>query len=207
MADKKVADLSQIDGVVSGDWFLVGDTSASDNAKKASPAQVQAGLSLDNVTNDAQLKRAANDFFSFTAKSANLAAADLVLIEDSAASYAKKKVTIGTLGAYPPRVYSTTTASSLTPNIDYYDFFWHYAQNGAITINAATGTHVIGRKITINIYASGTSSTVSWTGASYRSSSNITLATNIPSGDTMMYEFVYDSIWTAWLVIGGGVYT
>jgi hypothetical protein len=50
-------------------------------------------IGLGNVTNDAQLKRLAGDFNSFTAKSP-VVGADIVLIEDSAASFAKKKVTV-----------------------------------------------------------------------------------------------------------------
>lgn len=51
---------------------------------------------IPDVTNDAQLKRASGDFDSFTAKT-SLVNADLVLIEDSADSLSKKKVTIENL--------------------------------------------------------------------------------------------------------------
>jgi len=53
-------------------------------------------VSLANVTNDAQLKRADGDINSLTLK-ATPVSADILLIEDSAASFAKKKITIGTL--------------------------------------------------------------------------------------------------------------
>jgi len=51
-----------------------------------------AQVGLGNVTNDAQLKRAAGDFNSFTEKTTP-ADADITLIEDSANSYFKKKLT------------------------------------------------------------------------------------------------------------------
>lgn len=54
--------------------------------------QTQVGLS--NVTNDSQLKRAAADFAAFTEKTTP-ANTDILLVEDSAASGAKKKVQIG----------------------------------------------------------------------------------------------------------------
>jgi hypothetical protein len=64
-------------------------------------------VGLGNVTNDAQLKRSANDFSTFTAKS-SLAGSDLLLIEDSAASGAKKKITASSLvvsgSAFDPSV-------------------------------------------------------------------------------------------------------
>ena len=56
---------------------------------------------LTNVTNDAQLKRAAGDFASFAPK-ASPVAADLVLIEDSASGNVKKKVTVGSLSTALP---------------------------------------------------------------------------------------------------------
>jgi hypothetical protein len=55
-----------------------------------------AQVGLGNVTNDAQLKRAANDFNSFTSK-ATPVGADILLVEDSAASGAKKYITISSI--------------------------------------------------------------------------------------------------------------
>lgn len=53
-------------------------------------------VGLGSVTNDAQLKRAANDFSSFTTKGSP-ASLDIGLLEDSAASGVKKSFAIGTL--------------------------------------------------------------------------------------------------------------
>ena len=53
-------------------------------------------LSLNNLTNDAQLKRSANDFNSFTNKPTPVSG-DVILIEDSTASGAKKYITVGSL--------------------------------------------------------------------------------------------------------------
>lgn len=58
---------------------------------------------LPNVTNDAQLKRAAGDFNTFTEKSSPVDA-DIVLIEDSASSYAKKKVQLSNISSDFPQV-------------------------------------------------------------------------------------------------------
>ena len=54
------------------------------------------GRTIKNVTDDAQLKRAAGDLNTFAEK-AVLVDDDIVLIEDSAASYAKKKAKISSL--------------------------------------------------------------------------------------------------------------
>jgi soluble P-type ATPase len=56
-----------------------------------------ADIGLGNVTNDAQLKRAANDFTTFTQKSFPVDN-DVILIEDSEDTYNKKKVLLSDLG-------------------------------------------------------------------------------------------------------------
>lgn len=66
----------------------------TDNPHSVTKAQV----SLTNVTDDAQLKRADGDFNTFSEK-ASPVASDVLLLEDSAASYAKKKVLISSLGS------------------------------------------------------------------------------------------------------------
>ena len=53
-------------------------------------------LSLENVTNDAQLKREAADIDSFDEKASPISA-DLILIEDSADSNNKKKIQLGNI--------------------------------------------------------------------------------------------------------------
>lgn len=54
------------------------------------------GRTIKNVTDDAQLKRAAGDINTFAEKTP-LVDDDIVLIEDSAASYAKKKAKVSSL--------------------------------------------------------------------------------------------------------------
>lgn len=57
-------------------------------------ATTKAQVGLGNVTNDAQLKRAADDFLEFGAKT-SLHANDVILIEDSEAAGQKKYITVG----------------------------------------------------------------------------------------------------------------
>jgi len=78
-------------------------------------------VGLGNVTNDSQIKRAAGDFASFTTK-ATPVGADILLVEDSAASNAKKQITIASLvpalnaqqsGSFP--LFATPATIGLTP--------------------------------------------------------------------------------------------
>lgn len=74
-------------------------TTVNGHALSGNVTVSKSDVSLGNVTDDAQLKRASADFNTFTAKTPVLAN-DIVLIEDSASSYAKKKVTMATLATY-----------------------------------------------------------------------------------------------------------
>ena len=72
------------------------------NAIMSSPTGITASdVGLGSVTNDAQLKRAAGDLNTFTQKVAP-EAADILVIEDSSASYAKKKVLASAFGVGQP---------------------------------------------------------------------------------------------------------
>lgn len=70
------------------------DTHLASTSNPHSTTASQVGLG--SVTNDAQLKRAAADFATFTEKTTPVSA-DLLLIEDSAASGAKKKLQLANL--------------------------------------------------------------------------------------------------------------
>lgn len=70
---------------------------------------------MGNVTNDAQLKRAAGDFATFTEKTTP-DDADLVLIEDSADGGSKKKVQISNISGFGGSVILTSVV--LSPWVD-----------------------------------------------------------------------------------------
>jgi hypothetical protein len=74
-----------------------------------------ADIGLSNVTNDSQLKRAANDLNSFTAK-ATPVNNDVLIIEDSADSFNKKKITIGNLPSSSATLPTTTLGDLIVHN-------------------------------------------------------------------------------------------
>lgn len=73
-------------------------------------------LSLNNVTNDAQLKRAAADISTFTEKTTPVSA-DLLLIEDSAATNAKESP-----DRKPSRCWSCVSNGDTNFTSDHYNF-------------------------------------------------------------------------------------
>ncbi len=113
------------------------DTHVGSTSNPHSVTKTQVGLG--NVTDDAQLKRAAADFAGFTAK-ATPVSADVLLIEDSADSNNKKKVTVGSL---PSSVFGAdyqtaiSTARSTTTSATMQD-------KTTLTTGALTGTYRVG---------------------------------------------------------------
>lgn len=79
-----------------------------------------AAVGLSNVTNDAQLKRSANDFNTFTEKT-TIAANDVFIIEDSAASGAKKFVKASSITSVPAAkikaIVSQTSGQSISSGV------------------------------------------------------------------------------------------
>ena len=102
----KVSDATLID---------TGDSRLSDartpTAHAASHASAGGDTYLGNVTDDAQLKRAAGDINTFSTKGAPVGD-DILLIEDNADSYAKKKILMSTLpgGVDTTAVHKATNA-------------------------------------------------------------------------------------------------
>lgn len=102
VTDAQLAVIQNTSGINTGDQTLAGlggvPTSRTVNGQALSAdITIKASdVGLGNVTNDAQLKRSANDFSAFKQKSAPVSD-DLFLIEDSADSGAKKYITLGSL--------------------------------------------------------------------------------------------------------------
>jgi hypothetical protein len=98
-----------------------------------------------------------------------------------------------------PRVSSTTSASSITPDIASYDQYCLTAQAATLTINAPTGTPVDGDKLIIRILDNGTSRTLSWN-ATYT-----VIGTTLPTATTvnkMTYVgCIYNAANTRWDVV------
>ena len=64
-----------------------------------------------------------------------------------------------------PRVSSTASGSSVTPTIASYDQYVYTALAANLTINAPTGTPVVGNKLMFAIKDNGTSRTLTWNAA------------------------------------------
>ena len=93
--DEGSTNLYYTEGRVSANSDVAANTShRGSTSNPHSVTKTQVGLA--NVTNDAQLKRAASDFTSFTAK-ASPVGTDVLIIEDSADSNSKKSLLISNL--------------------------------------------------------------------------------------------------------------
>lgn len=99
-----------------------------------------------------------------------------------------------------PRVSSTTSAASVTPNIASYDQYCFTALAAGLTINAPTGTPLDGNKLLFRILDNGVSQTLTWN-ATYT-----IIGTTLPSATTAnkttYVGCVYNAANTRWDVIG-----
>ena len=162
-----------VDGVtfVAGDRLIATVDNASATVYAANWTQLDATdavTSVDGATGNIEL---ATILFAKTAKTTPVDA-DTVSFTDSAASNVLKKVTWAnvkvTLKAYidsmtstftnkrlNPRTASSTTATTLTPVLSTANIFFRTTQTSTLTINAPTGTPVIGETIMIVVDAAG----------------------------------------------------
>jgi len=95
-----------------------------------------------------------------------------------------------------PRVYSTTSTSSLTPDTDSYDSIDITALAANLTINNPSGTPVNFQQIIIRIKDNGTARTISW-GTAY-ASAGATLPTTTVAGKWVYIGLIYNASASQW---------
>jgi hypothetical protein len=98
-----------------------------------------------------------------------------------------------------PRVSSTTSTASITPDIASFDQYALTAQAAALTINAPTGTPVDGNKLIFRILDNGTSQTISWN-ATY-TVIGVTLPATTTINKMTYVGCIYNAANTRWDVI------
>lgn len=98
-----------------------------------------------------------------------------------------------------PRVSSTTSTSSITPDISSYDQYCVTAQAATLTINAPIGTPVDGDKLIFRILDNGTSQTLSWN-ATF-TAIGVTLPTATTISKTTYVGCIYNANNTRWDVV------
>ena len=128
-------------------------------------AVTAAQVGLGNVTNDAQLKRAAGDFATFLDKTAPTAT-DILLIEDAADAGSKKYVQIGNLPGFqdPSTIAEAATSTTTTSTTD--------VLVTGMSITPESGTYLVwfsssasnatsNNSVYVSIYAGGTQAVAS----------------------------------------------
>lgn len=101
-----------------------------------------------------------------------------------------------------PRVSTTASTATLTPDADAYDLAAVTAQAASLTIAAPTGTPVNGQSLTIRIKDNGTSRTLTWN-AAYDAFASGQLVTSTTISKTMYWVFMWNSSTTKWELVGG----
>lgn len=98
-----------------------------------------------------------------------------------------------------PRVFSTSTAASITPDLASYDQYCLTAQDVALTINAPTGTPVNGDKLIFRILDNGSAQTLTWD-ATY-TVIGVTLPTSTTASKMLYVGCIYNAANTRWDVV------
>lgn len=98
-----------------------------------------------------------------------------------------------------PRVSSTTSTASLTPDISSFDQYALTAQAATLGVNAPIGTPVDGNKLIFRILDNGTSQTINWN-ATY-TAIGVTLPTATVISKTTYVGCVYNANNTRWDVV------
>jgi len=128
-------------------------------------------------------------------------ASDTTLARVSAGVVSVEGVTVPTISSAntvtnkrnQKRVYSTTSLSTLTPEIDTYDVFCLTAQAAALSIaNHSTSTPANGEMILIRILDNGTARAISF-GTNYVAKAGVALPTTTVLSKNMSMLFIWDS--------------
>lgn len=99
-----------------------------------------------------------------------------------------------------PRIGTTASSSTPTPDCDSHDQYNVTALAAAATFGAPTGTPVDGQHLHIRIKDNGTARTTAWN-AIYISSGVATLLSTTVVNKTHLVDFVYDSAATKWVCV------
>ena len=106
-----------------------------------------------------------------------------------------------------PRVYSTASNTSLTPEIDTYDVFHITALAGAITINNhSTSTPADGEMLLIRLLDNGTARAITW-GNAYVAKAGTALPTTTTLSKNMAILFEYNANLVKWNLLSVGTET
>jgi hypothetical protein len=98
-----------------------------------------------------------------------------------------------------PRVSSTTSTASITPDISSFDQYAVTAQAVTLTINAPTGTPVDGNKLIFRILDNGGAQSLSWN-ATY-TVIGVTLPTTTTASKMTYVGCIYNAANTRWDVV------
>lgn len=109
-------------------------------------------------------------------------------------------ITVDSVDTLVTRVNSITSASTVTPNADYYDFIKITAQAEALTLANPSGTPTEGQAMVIRIKDNGTARAISY-GSEYRAI-GVTLPTTTVISKTMYLAMVRNATDSKWDVIG-----
>lgn len=178
---KKISELTEKTTLNDTDLKVIVDNSGTPTTKKITWANIKAALKSYFDTLYASITHQ-------SASSGVHGASGNVVGTTDAQTLSNKRI--------QKRTWSTTTATSLTPDISQYDLYQLTAQQSALTINNPIGNPVLGDVLVILIKDNGTSQSLSF-GTAYKPMGQA-LPTATTAGKRMEIICEYDG--TDWLV-------
>lgn len=100
-----------------------------------------------------------------------------------------------------PRISTTTSTATLTPNSDSFDVVAVSAQAAGLTINQPSGTPTDGQRLILRLRDNGTPRAITWNAAYSGYDDDLPTATVISS--TMIYEFMWNAATSKWDLFAG----
>ena len=168
-----------------------------------STSTVKTDLSLNNVTNDAQVKKASsstngaiptwNGTTGDALNTGGLTAPTGTIVGDTdTQTLTNKEVT--------PRVVAQASSATWSPNADTTDVFTITTAQATnvTTISSPSGTAVDGQKLIFRIKCDGTARTLAGWNAIYRFSSDMAAPTTLVANKTFYLGFIYNSTDSKW---------
>lgn len=173
------------------DFLLIEDAADSNNKKKITIGDIPASTDATAIHNNV-----ANEITAITEKT-TVANIDEFIIEDSGASFVKKSIKRANI--VKPINNNTTTATTLTPNVDLNDQETVTDLASAMTIAEPTGTVSSGMKLMLRIADNGTNRALTWNGI-FRAI-GVTLPTTTTANKILYVGCIYSEQGSKWDVV------
>ena len=190
---KKLVDLPELATLANTDKFFVNDASDDTDSEEGSSK----AITWENIVLAVLASISWGDIGGTLSDQTDLQAALDALDGDISTLASDTTTALAAKLGIAPRVATTASAASITPDITTTDLYTVTAQAAGLTINAPTGTPANGQKLMLRIKDNGTARALTFN-AAFRFSSDLAAPTTTVISKTMYLGFIYNSADSKW---------